>query len=257
MPNPKILAAGAGVIVLASVFFGANSALTLQKEKNLRHQKEQELTAKMEEMGQIQVELKQLKKQKADAEGKYQAAIATHDAEIEVYKKNAKDLADKVDAMTKETTELQTALDEKKTQMEQLSKKISKLEDEKALLITESSKAAESGARPQASPGQASPDTQVLPQQSAVVDLGTIILRRSSNIPARVEHVDTLWGFVVVSGGSRDGLKLNMVLNISRNNRFIAKAVVKKVREDIASAVMLPEWAREDVKTGDLISVSR
>lgn len=256
MPDPKILAAGAVVIALAAVFFGANSAMTLQKEKALRVQKEQELTAKMEEMGQLQAELKQLKKQKADAETKYEAAMATHDAEIDEYKKNAKDLADKIDVMTKEKTELQAALDEKKTQFEQLNKKISKLEEEKALLITESSKAA-AEAPQAAATGKAVSDVQELPAQSTVVDLGSIILHRSSNLPARVEHVDTLWGFVVVSAGTRDNLKANMVLNISRNNRFIAKAVVKKVREDIASAVMLPEWTREDVKTGDLISVSR
>ena len=241
----------------ASLFFAVNSTQSVQKEKNLRVQTEQALNAKMEEMMHVEAELKQLKKQRSEAEEKYQAAIAAHGAEIEEYKKNSKELTDKIDALTKEKTDLEASLDEKKTQVEQLGRKVSKLEAEKALLVTESSKAA--AASPTAAPVSAGvvADTQERPEQPAVVDLGKIILHPSSNLPARVEHVDGLWGFVVVSAGSHDGLKKDMVLNVSRNNRFIAKVVVKKLRENIASAVMLPEWAREDIKTGDLISVSR
>lgn len=89
-----------------------------------------------------------------------------------------------------------------------------------------------------------------------VVDLGRIIVHSATNEAARVEHVNTLYGFIVMSAGTKDGLRKDSVVNITRNNRLIAKAVIKKVRESVSSAVTLPEWTREEIRVGDMISVN-
>ena len=104
--------------------------------------------------------------------------------------------------------------------------------------------------------------SEAVPEQGAklageeVVDLGRIILHRSDNQPAAVEHVNTLYGFIVLSAGTRDGLHKDSIVNITRNNRLVAKAVIKKIREEAASAVTLPEWTREEIRVGDLVSVN-
>ena len=61
----------------------------------------------------------------------------------------------------------------------------------------------------------------------------------------------------MLSAGSDDGLKKDAIVNITRNNRLVAKAVVKKLRESTASAVTLPEWTREEIQVGDVITSSQ
>jgi peptidoglycan hydrolase CwlO-like protein len=248
------------IIVLISGFLLFSTFKSKEGETRLRILKEQELSAKLTELAQTQEDLEQLKKQKTDAEKKFQDQLAAMDASIDTYKKSAQSMADRIDALTKEKEALVKNTDINTVLVGKLNKKIERLEAEKADLEATVKKLRSEGAESKAAlesvPEEEKGDVQAKPAVNDVDDLGKIVIHRSSNQAAIVEHVNTLYGFVVLSAGQADGLHKNSIVNISRNNRFIAKAIVQEARENVSSAVTLPEWTREEIKIGDLISVN-
>lgn len=86
------------------------------------------------------------------------------------------------------------------------------------------------------------------------VKLGKIIVQKASGYPARVQHVNSIYGFIVVNAGIRDGLKNGTVLNVIRDKRLIGRAVVEKARDKSSAAIILPEWTTERVEAGDFVS---
>ena len=60
---------------------------------------------------------------------------------------------------------------------------------------------------------------------------------------------------MTLNAGSRDGLRGDMVLDILRDGRMIAKARVKQIREAVSAATVLPEFFRADIKSGDQVSL--
>lgn len=71
---------------------------------------------------------------------------------------------------------------------------------------------------------------------------------------AKVVQVNPSMGFIIVNAGLPDGIRENMVLNVYRRGKIIAKAVVRKANEDASAAMLMKEWAREDVAVGDPVS---
>ncbi len=72
---------------------------------------------------------------------------------------------------------------------------------------------------------------------------------------ARVVSFNKEYHFVTLNAGSRDGLRGDMVLDILRDGRMIAKARVKQIREAVSAATVLPEFFRADIKSGDQVSL--
>jgi peptidoglycan hydrolase CwlO-like protein len=277
--NPKDLVPAEGakswlvitaVVILLSGFFLFNAIQAKNREQKLRIQKEQELSLKLNELVQAQTDLTELKKQKEQSEQALTAQLAELQASLDETRKNEEKSRTKLQSLQKDKDQLASLVDQNAAMIAKLNKKIEKLEQEKEDLRGELKRASASqGSAYPASQtasntelssagaeGAPTPDTEGLPQTTEVVDLGQIVLHGESREPARVEHVNTMYGFIVVSAGSDDGLRTDTVLNVARNNRFIAKAVVKKVRSSVATAVLLPEWTREEIRLGDQISIN-
>ncbi len=263
MPDRKTWLAILGIVVLISglliflVFRGQ------QTERNLRIQKEQALIAKTAELTQVQAQLADLKKQKEDLENKLEDALALQEFAQEEHDRLTANLNQKIASLAKEKESLTQYVGENTQNVKKLSEKIDRLErDKKQLMQTiqemKDQKAA-AAARRNFDVEEEPEDTDVQQKTSQpdVVDLGQIIVRKSTQQAAQVENVNALWGFIVISAGSDDGLKTDSLVNISRNDRFIAKAIVKKVRPNISTAVTLPEWTREEIKPGDLVSLGQ
>lgn len=258
-----------GVITLAILLISGyllfSTSQSKDHEKHLRIQKEQELSAKMTELGQVETDLAKLKKDKTEAEDKYKASLAALQATADEFKKNAEGLLIKMAALTKEKETLAKEketmiknIDDNMTLIAKLNKKVQKLEKEKSeMLVTLEQAKSEKASVPAVDENPENQgETQAKPLRGDIVDLGNIIVHKSSHQPATVEHVNVLYGFVIISAGESDEIHKNSIINISRNNRFIAKAVVEEARENISSAVTLPEWTREEIKIGDLVSIS-
>lgn len=84
--------------------------------------------------------------------------------------------------------------------------------------------------------------------------------RRGVDLPRReatVLFVNPDYGFVVVDAGLEQGFGKNAILNVMRAGRRIAKVMVTKPRDNLAGAVILPEWrTRDEVRVGDIVGIS-
>jgi hypothetical protein len=275
--NPKDLVPADGakswlvitaIVVLLSGFFLFNAIQAKNRERGLRIQKEQELSVKLNELVQTQTELSELKKQKEESELRLTAQLTDLQTSLDESRKNEEKTKSKIQTLQKDKDQLSSLIDQNAAMIAKLNKKIEKLEQEKEDMRDKIKRAETNtsayGSTVSALPVDDGSETNTLMMAAAdpvvqtpeVVDLGQIVLHGESREPARVEHVNTMYGFIVVSAGADDGLKADTVLNVARNNRFIAKAVVKKVRSSVATAMLLPEWTREEIRLGDQISIN-
>ena len=237
------------------------------KDRTVFLAKIQGLQTDISQLQKTQADLQQSIKEKNDQYTKAQSDIAALEGQLGESRKSETTLRSRMDALIKEKESLTKYMENNNAIMAKLQKKIQTLQEERRHL--EESKKAErslsAGPKTDLTSEEApaddeepavegAPGSRVADEQ--IVDLGRIIIRKSTNQPASVEYINSLYSFVVLSAGKGDGLRKDSIVNITRNNRFIAKAVVKKVRDEVASAVTLPEWTREEIKIGDLVSVN-
>ena len=269
MNNAKIWILITGIVVIVSGFLLYFMIHDREAEKASFMVKIQELNGRLLEIDKLKAELDVVKKERADLEAKSAADIAALDSQIADSKKSESLLKAKVESLLKEKVSLTTYMENNAAIVAKLNKKIESLEKERDQALSDA-KSDPLSAPPvrYVDPMTESPDGSaveaVAPKQAMgaklaeeeVVDLGRIIVHPSTHEAAKVENISPLYGFIVLSAGTNDGLRKDSVVNITRNNRLIAKAVVKKAREDVSSAVTLPEWTREEIRVGDLISIN-
>jgi len=268
MNNAKIWILITGIVVLVSGFLLYSTLRSSAADKTNFIIKIQELTSRLTELDRVKADLEQAQKEKAELEAKSQSEIAALEAQMADSKRNESQLKTKLDALLKEKEGLSQYMENNTAIIAKLNKKIESLERERARTLEDSKRGSDVSSfsyidpineTPSTTTDYAMPPSQVMGAKLAeeeIVDLGRIIVHTSTHEAARVEHVNPLYGFVVLSAGTNDGLSKDAVVNITRNNRLIAKAVIKKVREDAASAVTLPEWTREEIRVGDLVSIN-
>lgn len=231
-------------------------SLRLQKEseKSRRIQKELELSTKIGELTLAQAALGDLEKKNAQTAAELGEKIEVLEKAIKSYEENAAALSTNIESLTQEKEELSKELLAKDRTIAELSKKIQALEMDKRDLLDaakkiqdETSVGTEEGffGQTPTSSGATSP-----------VQLGQILVQKSSGNAAKVQHVDALYRFIVINAGSKDGLKREAVVHIVRDKKLVGRAVLKKVRERISSAVLLPEYSPSEIQPGDLISLA-
>ncbi len=272
MNNAKIWMLVTGIVVIASGFLLYSLIRSKETERAVFLVKVQELTIRLAEIDKLKIELEKIKKDKVDAETKSRDEITFLESQIVELKKAETGFKSRIDSLNKVKESLTKYMENSNAVVTKLNKKIDSLQKERDELLAK----ANTASKEPAAPAFVDPMSQIPSQpdieteksfdenpaagakllNDEIVDLGQIIIHPSTNEAARVEHVNSLYGFIVMSAGSEDGLKKDSVVNITRNNRLIAKAVIKKIRENVSSAVTLPEWTREEIKVGDLISVT-
>ena len=266
--NAKIWILITGIVVIVSGFLLYFMVHDRETEKASFMVKIQELSGRLLEIDKLKAELELAKKEKVELEEKSRKDIAALDSLIAESKKGEALFRSKVDALLKEKESLTKYMTNSTAIVAKLNKKIESLEQERSQALSAMKLDAISPSMPFIDPmtDSSEPVLTATPApkpgmgaklaEEEIVDLGRIIVHASTHEAARVENVNPLYGFIVLSAGTNDGLRKDSVVNITRNNRLIAKAVVKKAREDVSSAVTLPEWTREEIRVGDLISIN-
>lgn len=265
MNNAKIWILVTGIVVILSGFLLYSMVRSRETERAQFMVKIQELSGRLAEMDRLKTAFEELQGQKTELEAKSRSEIAGLETRLTEARRNESQLKSKLDALLKEKEGMTQYMENNNAIIAKLNKKIESLQKERDSAVKEASDApgeAFNYVDPiNESPSMSLPVFGSQPMgaklaQEEIVDLGRIIVHPSTHEAARVEHVNPLYGFIVLSAGSSDGLGKDSVVNVTRNNRLIAKAVIKKVREDTASAVILPEWTREEIRVGDLISTN-
>lgn len=90
-----------------------------------------------------------------------------------------------------------------------------------------------------------------LAKRPKVFVLEKIIVKPAPVLTGKVLEVNNEHTFVVVDLGKLDKLNLGDILSIYRNDRFVGRVQVEKVREDICAAAVLPEWYGVEFKRED------
>ncbi|HTL69849.1 MAG TPA: hypothetical protein VL404_01015 [Candidatus Eisenbacteria bacterium] len=249
------LATAVTAIFGASLFLMHNSK---ESERKLRVQKELELSNRMVELTEKQTAISDLTKQKADLEDKLNARIAKLEETLRQSGDELKTHADRIDELSAENDSLKKDIQSKEKSIASLRQKIEQLENDKLDLLSSLQKAKEAQAAAPAEAADSSPEPaygegKAIPEIDPV-KLGKIIVQHTSGRAAEIQHVDKVYGFVVINAGWHDGVREKTVLNIIRNKKLVGKAVVQKVRDRLSAAIVLPEWSKGDIEPGDIVS---
>ena len=244
---------GVAVIgVFGLLLFNVNSVK--EREKKIRIEKETELTARMEELIKKESMIAEMTKQKNELAEAFDTEVKNLKATIEETEEIVKNQEGRLATASEENQTLKRAVEEKDKKVTELGKRIEKLEVDKADLLTKINKletekktGEEDGQEAGSGRGQNLPDM-------ASVNLGTIVMQKTSGLAVEVKHINREYSFIVINAGTKDNLKKGAVLNIVRAKKLVGKAVVEKTRPDISVAILLPEWTKGEVKIGDLIT---
>lgn len=229
-------------------------------EHRVRVQKESELAAKITELNMMQQVIDTLTKKRAEMEASLNAKISSLESTMKENEASSKLLSERLESLEKEKTVVMEDNLEKSNTIEDLNKKIAGLEGSKTELFNkimeleaqlggqekpEEKKKLENtpyGIRPMVSP------------KLDAVNLGKIIVQKSSGRAAQVSQINPVYNFIVINVGERDGVEEGMVINVVRDEHLIGKAVVQKARPTIAAAILLPEWTKESIEPGDFVT---
>lgn len=227
-------------------------------EKNLRSLKEKELAMKVSELAKKDEQVAELTRLKDEIESKLKSSAANVADMAKGYDAKIKELTDSVEMLTRDNESLARENESNKKKAADLGERIRALEAEKyelSLKIRELEAARESLMEPSApvQQGYVGAPQRLLPDASAV-ELGKIVVQKNSGNPVMVQHVDRVYGFILFNAGERENVKRGDAFNISRDGALVTRAVVQRTRDNVAAAVILPEWTRGEVMEGDLVS---
>ena len=247
-------------IALAAVLAGTGVFLFSRKHK-IRIQKESSLAVKTAELAGLQAEMVILQKKNSEMEAVFNQKITALEAQLKENEANAKSFAEKLEALEKEKSLVMDDNLEKSKSIESLTKRINELEAARQeLLNTISALQEDKGSQQNKFNKKKEPENRpygIRPLSSPKIDtvnLGKIVVQKSSGRAAQVIQVNSVYNFIVVNVGSRDGVESGSIVNLVREDRLIGKAVIQKVRDNISAAVLLPEWTQESIEAGDFVT---
>ncbi|MCG3176028.1 MAG: hypothetical protein MOGMAGMI_00966 [Candidatus Omnitrophica bacterium] len=248
-----------GAAALIAILLLVSLNVSRDKEKRLRVQKELELSNRMIELAEKEATISDLLKQKTDLEQRLVDKVSEMEAAVRNQQSINEAQKRQLDSAVGESSSLRKEIEDKNRKITDLLRRIDSLEADKNDLVAaikklETEKPAESSVDSSFRPAYAGTGPAVPQSGTGAVQLGDIVVRRSSGGAAQVQHVNAVYGFIVINAGSGDGIKNNDVVNILRDDKLVARAVVQKVRGDISAALVLPEWSNGDVRPGDLVS---
>ncbi|MFA5369179.1 MAG: hypothetical protein WC300_00435, partial [Candidatus Omnitrophota bacterium] len=94
-------------------------------------------------------------------------------------------------------------------------------------------------------------------QQSQGVQLAKIIVKVAKPLSGEIVEVSKKYNFCVIDLGNEQGIDSGDTLEIYRDDRFIAKALVENVYDDMSSIIVLDQWRDADIYAGDIVKLHK
>jgi predicted nuclease with TOPRIM domain len=94
-------------------------------------------------------------------------------------------------------------------------------------------------------------------QKARGVELRKIVVRVTRPAEGSIVEVSRKYNFAVIDLGVRDDIKSGDALEIYRNNRMIARALIENVYDDMSSIVVFDEWRDAELVIGDTVKLQR
>jgi dimeric dUTPase (all-alpha-NTP-PPase superfamily) len=92
-------------------------------------------------------------------------------------------------------------------------------------------------------------------QTAKGVELPKIVVKVVKPAEGAVVEVNKEYNFAVVNIGEDNGVKKGDYLEIYRNNRLIAKALIENVYDNMSSIVVFNQWRHVDLAVGDSVKL--
>lgn len=231
-------------------------------EQRVRLQKETELNKRTNELFEKEKAIADLNREKKEIED----MLMARQKELEAVKADLARLEARYDADLSGLGELQAQnrqlldqLNQSRGGIKEMEQKIQALQADKTALTAKLGQLEGAvGQRLMQSDVEESPDkietNARLLESGDTVKLGKIIVQKNSGQVVRVRDINGVYGFVVIDAGSREGLAKESIINVIRDKRLIARAVIEQVKENSAAAIILPEWTRDEIRVGDVVS---
>lgn len=257
--------AGPIAVLLISLFFFQSSF----SERRLRIQKEKALTESLAKLGESEAQITELKRQREEVEATFKEKISGLETSVKsLEERNAsletalkeqenavRSLTDKTAEMEKQKQALMEDNLDKSQDVTDLEKKIADLESGRQELLAKIKDL--EGKKTSAPKVSKSVHQELRYEPPAALNpakVGKVLVQKSTGRSAQVQHVNEVYNFIVINAGSRDGLKNGSVINVIREDRIIAKAVVEKLKPDLSAALLVPESTLEAVQAGDFVT---
>ena len=94
-------------------------------------------------------------------------------------------------------------------------------------------------------------------QKSQGVQLGKIVVKVAKPSEGSVVEVSGEYNFSVVDLGEANGVKSGDLLEVYRNNKLIAKALIENVYGDMSSVIVFDQWRDVDIFVGDTVKLQK
>ena len=94
-------------------------------------------------------------------------------------------------------------------------------------------------------------------QKSQGVQLGKIVVKVAKPAEGSVVEVSREYKFSVMDLGEQDGVKSGDLLEIYRDNKLIAKALIENIYDDMSSVIVFDQWRDVDILVGDTVKLQK
>ena len=92
-------------------------------------------------------------------------------------------------------------------------------------------------------------------QSTKGVELSKIVVKVVKPAEGTIVEISKEYNFAVVDIGTESGVKKGDYLEIYRNNRLIAKALIENAYDDMSSIVVFNQWRHVDLAVGDSVKL--
>ncbi len=276
--NPKIariLVTALMVALAVYSFVSYQSGASARKKLRL---KEQELSQKQADLSRVEAQIAELNNSLAGFQDSYQKRINSLEMSLREREGTVKVLKDQLESLKTENdaavrdnlekagviSELTDSLSALRQEKEKLSENVEALKKNVEALKKQLQSASihqedmADGSSAQDKTQSAEPfgfaSDKDLGAKIDSVNLGEIVVSKASGRAARVQEVNSVYDFIIIDVGEREGVREGSVINIVRHNALIGKAVVRHTRPGASAALILPEWKKTPAEKGDLIT---
>jgi DNA repair exonuclease SbcCD ATPase subunit len=92
-------------------------------------------------------------------------------------------------------------------------------------------------------------------QSSKGIELRKIVVKVVKPAEGKIVEVSRQYNFAVVDLGEEDGVRPGDRMEIYRNKKMIARALIENVYDDMSSLVALDQWRNVDLAVGDSVKL--
>lgn len=90
---------------------------------------------------------------------------------------------------------------------------------------------------------------------SKPVELEKIVIKPGSVLSGKITMVNKDYAFVIVNLGNQHNLKVDDVLSVYRNNKFLGRVKVERADKKMSAAAILPEWQNAGFEENDVVKL--